>query len=327
MSKEIKLASDGLMANNGIVVRGSKNQYKIAIYENDLVVSTVYPEYEYVLDKDKFIAKTGLTETDYYELLKSVPYANRSYHQEETVTNWTAGTISSGPSSTNSEGALAAFNKVWLTDYDNANLLRIDPSTALIDMTITVGTNPWGICSDGTYLWVAHSSSPLLKINPSTGSIISTLSTIATGHGICSDETYVWVANYDATISKINVSTDTIIATITVGATNTNSMIFAGGYVWVGCLATFNIYKVDPSTNAVTTYAMDSGTEANFTTGEFAYDGTYLWVRSGNTTTGEFRINKVNISDGSVIDYYVTNDDYRFIAYDGHNIWLAEHTN
>ena len=74
--------------------------------------------------------------------------------------------------------------------------------------TITVGIEPNGISSDGTYVWVANNvADTVSQIDIAAASVINTISVGSYPFGISSDGTYVWVANkLNYSVSQIQIA-------------------------------------------------------------------------------------------------------------------------
>lgn len=146
-------------------------------------------------------------------------------------------------------------------------------------------TNPYGVVHVNGSLYVVMSGiSPgiVRKMNPANGATIADITVGNDPRGICYDGTYIWCANYNpagpgTTVSKINPANDTLVATVTVG--NKPVMIEAdgNGSVWVACTGSNSAYKINISTNAVTTAPL------GFAAGALAYDNrAYMYFGSGN---------------------------------------------
>ena len=141
---------------------------------------------------------------------------------------------------------------VWLTNYSDNTVSKIDATTGTVDDTITVGDSPRGICFDGTYVWVTnYSDNTVSKIDATTDTVDDTITVGDSPRGICFDGTYIWVANVgDGTLSKIVAATGTIANTITV-RNNPDGICFDGAYVWVAHFSNDTVSKLDAATGTV----------------------------------------------------------------------------
>ena len=112
----------------------------------------------------------------------------------------------------------------------------------VLDSPITVGTNPTGLCFDGTYVYVTnYGSNSVSVINTSTHAVYKTITVGGNPIDVCFDGTYVYVTNTGgSTVSVIDASTHTVYTTITVG-TNPRGLCFDGTYVYVANYGSNNI--------------------------------------------------------------------------------------
>ena len=63
--------------------------------------------------------------------------------------------------------------------------------------TIGVGSDPTGVSSDGTHVWVTNTGdNTVTELDASTGSVVQTIAVGSFPTGVSSDGTHVWVANY-----------------------------------------------------------------------------------------------------------------------------------
>ena len=71
--------------------------------------------------------------------------------------------------------------------------------------TVTVGTNPYGVAFDGSHMWVAnYDDDTVSKINVSTDGVTATVTVGTAPFGVAFDGSNIWVTNFnDGTVSKI----------------------------------------------------------------------------------------------------------------------------
>jgi hypothetical protein len=181
--------------------------------------------------------------------------------------------------------------------------------------TITVGTGPYGICTDGTNVLVANSdSNTVTQFLVSNGSIVRTI-TVGTGPiGICTDGTNVLVANYGSnTVTQFLVSDGSIVRTITVGT---------GPYGI--CTDGTNVFVANNVSNTVTQFlASDGSIVRTITVGTGPYgictDGTNVFVaNSGSNTVTQFLA-----SDGSIVRTITVGTSPFSVCTDGTNLFVA----
>ena len=100
--------------------------------------------------------------------------------------------------------------------------------------TITLGNGPYGVAFDGTHIWVAnYGDGTVSKIDAASGVVAATITVGNSPSGVAFDGTHIWVANYaDDTVSKIAAGTGVVAATITVGD-GPWGVAFDGTHIWL----------------------------------------------------------------------------------------------
>ena len=132
---------------------------------------------------------------------------------------------------------------IWIANGTTNNVSRF-PISATTGATPTLislpaSSNPYGIYSDGTYVWTANNGlGSVSQINISTGTVVSTTPAgSANGpRGIASDGTYVYVANTaDWTISQYLISPTslTLIERFSKLSSPLNQVVLDSSYIWV----------------------------------------------------------------------------------------------
>ena len=72
-------------------------------------------------------------------------------------------------------------------------------SASAVVNTIPVGSDPEGVSSDGTHVWVANDGDGTVsEIDASTGTVVNTITVGSDPDAVSSDGTHVWVANSTA---------------------------------------------------------------------------------------------------------------------------------
>ena len=114
------------------------------------------------------------------------------------------------------QGISVDANGVWVTEWNNATLYRVDPTSLKVVATIPVGLAPKGVLATDTAVWVADT--------------------------------------HDGKVFRIDPATNKIVATITVGPTGTSGPNWLGsglGSIWVGSRTTQTVVRIDAVTNAI----------------------------------------------------------------------------
>jgi DNA-binding beta-propeller fold protein YncE len=108
---------------------------------------------------------------------------------------------------------------IWVANYGNGTLGKINPATSAITIITTL---PFGSirCTewDGTYLWIAEVGNKIYKVDISTLTVITTLVVGNSPYGMLAFGGFLWVPNqFSNTVTKVDLSTDSIIKTYNTG--------------------------------------------------------------------------------------------------------------
>jgi YVTN family beta-propeller protein len=153
------------------------------------------------------------------------------------------------------EGAL------WLSNFDDNSVWRVDPATNQVVAKITVGSAPEGIAFTPGAVWVAnHHGTPygsVARIDPATNRVVATvpagLPQLCCGpQGIAGTPDAVWVGvpNLDALV-RLDPAANTVAAQVQVRPACGGVAADADG-VWIagGC-GSNAVFRIDPQTNRV----------------------------------------------------------------------------
>ena len=164
-------------------------------------------------------------------------------------------------------------------------------SASTIDTTYTVGTNPMGICFDGTNIWVVNSgSNNVTKLSASNGTTLGTYTVGTEPRDICFDGTNIWVTNFSSnSVTKLRASDGNTMSTYTEG-TEPMTICFDGTNIWVtnggSNIVLGNVAKLQVSDSTILGYH-SVGTQPE----GICYDGTNIWV----TNFGSNNITKLPV--------------------------------
>ena len=189
-------------------------------------------------------------------------------------------------------------------------------SASAVVQTITVGSEPLGVSSDGTHVWVANSGSGTVsELDASTGAVVQTITVGSEPVGVSSDGTHVWVTNAasSGTVTELDASTGAVVQTITVGSFP-EAVSSDGTHVWVANSGGNTVTELDASTGAVVqTITVDAESFG------VSSDGTHVWVANsgGNTVT------ELDASTGAVVQTITVGIDPDGISSDGTHVWVA----
>jgi YVTN family beta-propeller protein len=141
---------------------------------------------------------------------------------------------------------------VWVTNFDDRTVSRVNPDTHDVQQTIQVGAGPSGVAVGNGAVWVANNlDGTLSRIDPQTNAVVQVIPVANGASAVAYGERSLWVANSgEQTVSRINPRSGTVKATIPVGASPTGLAV-GGGAVWVTSESTRSVLRIDPHTNAI----------------------------------------------------------------------------
>lgn len=149
---------------------------------------------------------------------------------------------------------------LWATDWDTAELIRVDPTSLEVVARIPAGLAPKGILATAAGVWVADThDGKVLRIDPATNTIVATITVGPTGNSgpnwLASGLGSIWVnIPNNGTVVRFDPVSNAIQATIQIPAT----VVPCGGFefettvVWVTqCDFRSLTAGIDPATNTV----------------------------------------------------------------------------
>jgi YVTN family beta-propeller protein len=150
-------------------------------------------------------------------------------------------------------GVAVGQGSVWVTNYNDGTVSRIDPATHAVE-PIEVESTPTGIAVGADAVWVTNSySGTVSRIDPADDKVVGTIAVGNGPSGVAVGDGSVWIANSsDGTLSRINPLSDTAEMIPLGGATEATGVAVGEGPVWVSDAADGRVLRVDPHTNRVT---------------------------------------------------------------------------
>ncbi|MCF7805838.1 MAG: M6 family metalloprotease domain-containing protein [Candidatus Marinimicrobia bacterium] len=177
------------------------------------------------------------------------------------------------PSGVEENGLAWDGSNVWITDFNNDQIHKLDPDNGTILQSFGVpgAGSPSELAWDGQYLWHADfGTEEIYRIDPSTGSVVSQFSMPAVAEGLTWDGSHLWFVD-----SGDFYKMDTTGMTVQQFGNNTgyeDGLAWINGSLWVatnGAAA-----EVDPATGNVQNQISFS---FSLTDG-LAFDGKYMLV-------------------------------------------------
>jgi YVTN family beta-propeller protein len=174
--------------------------------------------------------------------------------------------------------SVPAPNGMWLTNYSDDTISRIDPTTNTVGATYPVGPRPCGIVYSGGKIWVGLTAGQELdSFNPGTGRPIDQIRTEGPVYDVQERGDTIWYDDWTAGhVLRADARTGRETAKIDVGGSVYGVAITPEG-IWATDVVDKVVVRIDPGTNRVVA-RIKTGAITPFT---FAYTPGAVWV-SGN---------------------------------------------
>jgi len=228
-------------------------------------------------------------------------------------------------------GVAIAPNGVWVTNWYDNTLTRIDPATSKVlqtlPLTLTGLAGPEAIAFGDGSLWVTTTeyddggnllAGSLVRVNPATG---QQQATIPIGKGAYDVEVSpgaAWVALLaDNSVLRVDTATNAVAATIPVPGGPVGVAVGAGS-LWVSG-SDGKVARIDPATNSIVTtiQTQDSG-------GYVAFGGGAVWVtNAGHTDTPDGMLTRIDPATNGVTASVTVGLQPMELAYAGGSVWIG----
>jgi YVTN family beta-propeller protein len=145
---------------------------------------------------------------------------------------------------------------VWVPEYDDDQVARIDPATNALVTRIPVPGDPVGAAFGFGSLWVSTGDGHLVRIDPATNQVVMTIATQESGAYVTTGGGAVWMTYpghkglADGKVTRVDPGTNQVVASAIVGE-NPEMIGYGAGSVWVGLLGAPTVVRVSATTNAV----------------------------------------------------------------------------
>jgi len=166
---------------------------------------------------------------------------------------------------------------MWVSNFSDGTISRIDPRTDRVTATYEVGDRPCGIVYLDGHVWVGLvNGAALVEVDPASGAVLATVRVggqvydVQTGYGS------VWLNDHmGGHVIRVDPRTAKITATIPVGSGVYGLAVTPEG-VYAADVPSREVVRVDPATNKVTgNLTLPGGTPYTF-----AYSPGKVWVTS-----------------------------------------------
>jgi YVTN family beta-propeller protein len=147
-----------------------------------------------------------------------------------------------------------AAGSMWVTNFNDGTVSRVDPIAARVVATIPVGQGPITALQAGNTIWVAnYLGGSVSRIDPASNQVTATVAADAKPVGLTAVGTVLWVFSQSAATATL-VDTDTAnrVATVPTGVQAGWSTAYAGR-IWVSDFqgGTKQLVAIDPAQRRV----------------------------------------------------------------------------
>jgi class 3 adenylate cyclase len=223
------------------------------------------------------------------------------------------------PVGTTPLGIASGAGGIWVTNFDDQTLQRIDPSTNAAAAARALVGSPADLAVGGGFIWVTSSlpDGTLYKIDPTQAHSMVPVPLGVGATGVAYGEGAVWVTNSQQDeVVRVDPTDVNEIETIRLddGASPKGVTVGAGS-VWVGESLKGDVARIDPSTRkVVASIPLLRGQPS-----ELAFGEGFVWV----TAMSNDSITRIdpNSNQGTTIDH-VGNGPTGVVAADG-RVWVA----
>jgi YVTN family beta-propeller protein len=228
-------------------------------------------------------------------------------------------------------GVVVTQGGVWVTNYNDNTLSKIDPATnttiQTVRLTINGNGGPVAIAYGENSLWVtvvefdANGNllpGSVLRVDPATGTQQATIPVGKAAFDIAAMPGSVWVPlEGDDTVARIDPATNAVATTVPVTGSPSGVDVGAGA-VWV-VSRDGKVVRIDPATNQIvaTIAAQDTG-------GYVAVAGASVWVTNPGYTNDLYgSITRIDTATNAVTAKVEVGNHPEDIAYAGGSLWVG----
>ncbi len=165
---------------------------------------------------------------------------------------------------------------LWATDPNEDKIYKLDTSGNIISSFDSPGRIPYGLTWDGEHLWVTSTTRNRVYKVDTSGNLISSFGLLSDlPFGLTWDGEHLWVNDGKSPAKILEYDTSgNLVSSFDFGWTR--GMTWDGEHLWAVDGDTKKIYKLDTSSNVITSFDPPSSSPAGLT-----WDGEHLWVSDG----------------------------------------------
>jgi virginiamycin B lyase len=132
-------------------------------------------------------------------------------------------------------GVVGAEGAVWVSDAEQARVVRIDPTAGKVTATVDVDETPCEMTFAEGSIWVVTQSGMLDRVDPKTAKVVAKIPVGATSYEAVSAFGSIWVTNRnDRTITQVDPATNKVTKTVEVPDVQPGGIVAVGSELWVG---------------------------------------------------------------------------------------------
>jgi YVTN family beta-propeller protein len=195
------------------------------------------------------------------------------------------------------------MGSVWVANYDERTLTRIDPNSPDMVQRIPLGATPTGIAVGFGSIWIAHGLlGSVSRVDPAVNVVTDTIEEAtprANGGAITVGEGAVWFASSGGLVARIDPETNRVVGEPALAGFAPSAISAGFDAVWVANDGDNNVVKINPLTNGVVKVIGVGGSPRSIAVGEGA-----VWVTSvaedvvTRIEPGSYSVTTIPVGDG-----------------------------
>ena len=148
---------------------------------------------------------------------------------------------------------------VWVANYGDSTLSRIDPATNRSTLHMQLGAAPYGVAFGAGAVWLTtdFGGGTVFRVDPATNGIVSRIPIGGTPTGLAFGDGSVWVANRDGSVERIDPAAGAVVARTVLGRPAIAVAVGLGS-VWV-TTEDGAVFQLSSSTAALVGGAIEVG--------------------------------------------------------------------
>jgi YVTN family beta-propeller protein len=212
----------------------------------------------------------------------------------------------------------AGEGAVWVANYDDETLSRIDPTTRAVIENVTLDYTPTGVAAGAQAVWVANGLvGSVTRIDASVGRAVVgepiEVTTRSSAGSVTVGEGAVWAAFGIGLVAKIDPATNSVKEDVGVVGGNPSAVAADEDWVWVANKGDNTVSRVNPRTIS----EVDDPSVGR-SPRSLALGASSLWVAN----EGDDNVTRLDVASGSQF-YIPVGKEPTGIAYGADAVWVA----